>query len=281
MRRRVAAVVLAWAGAAEAGDARWYMQIDNDVAWGTDRWYTSGVRIAREHDGIEWGILQEIYTPDGKYWKPGDTDRAPVGRLFLTAAMHKREGNLFQTLEIDAGIRGPSALGEQTTRDVHSVISAPYVDWSRQLGDSPDIQAVGVRTHRLTDNWKVHYGGVLGTQTIFAHGGFEYRFGANSSATSQLLRFAATPPFDNDEHGWSFFAGASVRGVMRNRLLSTNYDLGGPELEKENIIGRTAFGLAYAQRWGTVEFALASDSREFEGQSAHHRFGSLLFHFAF
>ena len=36
-------------GARADGDIHWYAQIDNDVAFQTDRWYTSGVRIARAH----------------------------------------------------------------------------------------------------------------------------------------------------------------------------------------------------------------------------------------
>ena len=52
-----------------AACAIWYAQIDNDVAFHTDRWYTSGVRVARAHklaEGkyAEFGILHEAYTPD-------------------------------------------------------------------------------------------------------------------------------------------------------------------------------------------------------------------------
>ena len=91
MRGRLAAglFLLAAAPAAHADeDARWYLQIDNDVVFGTDRWYTSGARVARVADGIEWGVAQEIYTPDAKHWTPGTIDRIPTARLLASVARH-------------------------------------------------------------------------------------------------------------------------------------------------------------------------------------------------
>ena len=56
---RVTLSALMWVACAAsvqvfAQEARWYGQIANDVAFGTDRWYTSGVRIAerRRYDQI-------------------------------------------------------------------------------------------------------------------------------------------------------------------------------------------------------------------------------------
>ncbi|HEY2628920.1 MAG TPA: lipid A-modifier LpxR family protein, partial [Usitatibacter sp.] len=59
----IAACALATAAFADDDAARWYLRVDNDVAFHTDRWYTSGVRIARVKDALEWGLTQEIYTP--------------------------------------------------------------------------------------------------------------------------------------------------------------------------------------------------------------------------
>jgi lipid A 3-O-deacylase len=273
---------LALTANASAADARWYTQIDNDVAWGTDRWYTSGVRIAREKDGAEWGVQQEIYTPDAKRWVPGRADRAPVGRLFATYARHERTEGIFQTLEVDLGVRGPAAAGRDAAEQIHHLVPAPQVDWSRQLGNRFDGQAVFVRTQQfLTRQLKLHWGGVLGSQVAFAHVGAEFRVGANASVASPLLRFAATPPFDAGETGWSVFWGASVRGVARNRLLERNYDPFGPALSRERAVVRGTAGLTWTGSWGAFEFSLVGDSREFEGQHAPHRFGSLSLHVPF
>lgn len=281
MRRALLAALLAAAGAVHAEDARWYLQVDNDVVWGTDRWYTSGVRLGRVQDGVEWGLLHEVYTPDAKRFEPGQPDRAPVGRLLAAYARHYREPGVFQTLEIDLGVRGPGALGKEATEEIHHLFPAPRVDWSRQLENRFDGQVVAVRTQSFAAQWKLHLGGVLGTQVAFAHAGVEFRAGANASLASPLLRFAATPPFDAGETGWSLFAGASARGVARNELLSRNYDPLGPGLRRERGIMRGVFGFARTQPWGALEFSLAVDSREFAGQHSPHRFGSLSLHVAF
>ena len=41
MKLACAALLLASGAGAAAEEARWYVRTDNDVAFGTDRWYTS------------------------------------------------------------------------------------------------------------------------------------------------------------------------------------------------------------------------------------------------
>jgi len=191
MRLAAAALaVVALPAAAAPDDARWYVQVDNDVPFHTDRWYTSGVRIARVKDNIEWGLLQEIYTPEGKHWHPGLDDRAPAGRLVLSVARHDVSPEVFQTLELMAGVRGPSSHARETAEDIHQVIAAPFVDWSRQLEDAFDGTLVGVRSQRLGP-LRVHYGAQLGTQVAFAHAGIEARFGPAGDNVGRLSSRAA------------------------------------------------------------------------------------------
>jgi hypothetical protein len=115
---------------------------------------------------------------------------------------------------------------------------------------------------------------------MLAHVGAEARVGSAAHGASRLLRFAATPELSL-EPGWSAYAGASVRGVGRNELLSANYDAGGPALNRETMVTRIAAGIAWSARWGAVTFDLAQDSREFEQQREPHRFGSLAVHLSF
>ena len=279
MRLALGALLLGASGACLAGEARWYLQVDNDVVFGTDRWYTSGVRIARESDGIEVGVLQEIYTPEAKKWHPGVSDRPPAARLLASIAKHDVQPGLFQTLEVMAGVRGPSAWGRQTTEAIHQVIRAPFVDWSRQLPDRFDGTLVAARSQAIgASDWQAHYGVQVGTQLIFAHAGIEWRRGAG---TSRLLRFAATPDMGAASAGWSVFAGAGVRGVARNQLLDGNYDPHLPAADKRAGIARAAAGLAWRGRWGALTFEVAADTREFAGQRTPHAFGSLAFQATF
>lgn len=285
LKRRAAAVFLAFAvTAAAAEDARWYLQVDNDVVFGTDRWYSSGVRLARVDERLEWGLVHEVYTPEAKHWESGVSDRSPVARLLASAALHDRGPGLFQTLELAAGVRGPAALGRQTTEAIHRLIPAPVVDWSRQLENRFDAQLSAVRSQSLgSDRIKAHAGAVLGSDVTFAHAGVEVRFGANASASSELLRFAATPPWADGvpAHGFGAMVGASVRAVARNALLERNYDPLGPDLSRRRSIARLVAGAGWSQPGASLTFALAQDSREFDGQRVPHRFGSLAVHLAF
>ena len=293
MRRLVAAVLAAAAPlAAPAADARWHVQLDNDAGFDTDRWYSSGARLARiaARDGheLEWGLLHEVYTPEAKRFAHGVIDRAPAARLLATIARHDRAGGVFQTLEAGLGVRGPAAHGEAVTDFVHRVIAAHEVDWSREGPNRLDAQAAAVRSHALAPagldslgvrHFEVHYGAVLGTQLAFAHAGAAVRFGAG--APSALLRFAASPPGAGAAHGWGAFAGVSVRAVGRNRLLDTPYEEGAPALERRRGVARFAVGASLTRAWGALALALAQETREFAGQRTPHRFGSLSFAFAF
>ena len=276
----LAAVALPAAAASTNDEALWYLQIDNDVPFGTDRWYTSGIRLARVANGIEWGVVQEIYTPEAKKWRRGIADRAPTGRLLLSLAKHDVTPAAFQTLEVMAGVRGPSAHGRESADAIHQVIPAPFVDWNRQLPDEFDGTLVASRSQTAWGPVKLHFGAQLGTQVVFVHAGFEARVGGAPESAGRLLRFAATPELAKSA-GWSAYAGASVRGVGRNELLSANYDSGGPALQRETMVTRMAAGVAWSGRWGAVTFDLAQDSREFEQQREPHRFGSLAVHVTF
>jgi hypothetical protein len=174
-------------------------------------------------------------------------------------------------------------MGRQATETVHHIIPAPDFDWSRQLPDEFDIQAVAVQTHELSpfasDNTHLalHYGAVLGNQVTFAHAGLELRVGAAQSIAAQGMRFAATPPLSpgNAKPGWSGFAGVSGRWVARNELLSVNANAVGPPIERENGVLRVAGGIAWSASWGALTFSVVQDSREFVTQHSPHRFGTL------
>jgi len=283
--KRALAVLAALASLPAAADLdapQWYLQVDNDVVFHTDRWYTSGVRLARVADQgdyqVEWGLLQEIYTPEAKRFTPGTVDRAPAGRLLLTLARHDRGPACFQTLEVALGVRGPSAEGERATRAVHRLVPAPEVDWSREDGDQLDAQVTAVRSQRFGAA-TLHFGGVAGNTRVFAHAGAQWDFG--TTLDTPLLRFASTPPPQAREPSWGAFVGVSGRAVARDELLDRPYDpfTEAPELRRG--VARLAAGVGTTQKWGSVVFALAADTREFAEQRTGQRFGSLTVHITF
>ena len=278
----MAVVLLAGAGMAHGADdgARWYLRIDNDSFFDTDRWYSSGVRLARVSNGWEAGVVQEIYTPEAKHLNP--VDRAPTARLFASLARHEAGDDFFQTLEVDAGVRGPSALGEQATHAVHQVVHAPPVDWSRQLPDAFDGSVIVARTQSFPGlPLRAHFGATVGTQVTFAHAGLEARFGDARAPSSAMLRFAASPPFAEGARGWSYYVGASARVVARNELLDVGYREAEPAPTPRDTVTRVAAGLAWTGSWGSLTLDLVQDGREFAEQRTAQRFGSLALHATF
>lgn len=284
MRRLAAALFACALAPAAAGEpARWYLRLDNDAFFNTDRWYSSGVRLARVqpragHE-IEVGIQQEIYTPEVKRYEFGVVDRAPTARLQLTAARHDRSPELFQTAEVALGVRGPGALGRQVTEFMHRIIAARDIVWPRQESNRFDGFIAATRTHRR-EWFAVHYGAVLGNEVAFAHAGADVRFGAPGASTF-ALRHVATPPGAEQARGWSGFLGVSVRGVARNEMLRRQYTAFAPELERGTTLGRVAGGIAWSRPGMEVSLAMVQEMREFEGQRQPHAFGSLTLHAAF
>ncbi len=288
-------LVAAAACAARAqAPAQWYVQVDNDVLYGTDRWYTSGVRLARVEPrgghAIEWGVLQEIYTPDAR--RHDRLDRPPAARLLAVLARHDRGEGTWRTLEADVGVNGPAALGREAQDLIHRLVPAPHEEWHVQRDNRFDGSLVVAGTRRLGapagDDVRLnaHYGVVAGTLVAFAHAGLELRVGRGAAAalSSPVLRFAATPPLPagaGAQGGWSAFAGVSVRAYGRNRLLERNPAYPGPTLERRDAVTRLAAGVTWIGRGASVVFAMVRDGRAFEGQRRPHGFGSIALHVPF
>jgi hypothetical protein len=287
LRRLAAALAAAGAFTACAEEPRWYFEVDNDVFLHTDRWYSSGVRVARvapESGGAsEWGLLHEVFTPEAKRFHAGITiDRAPTARLVASHARHWQDDARFATVEVQAGVRGEAAQGERVTRAIHLLVSAPHVDWSREVATRFDGRIAAVES-RSVGPVELHYGAALGNETAFAHAGVQASWGTVRMA-SDVLRFAATPPFalgGPRRDGWGAFIGGNVRGVARDRLLDRGYDPTLPAAQMRRAVARIAAGAALVQGWGMVTFTLAQESRAFDTQREPQRFGSLAVHLSF
>ena len=288
--RRVAwalAVAAISCSAAAQEAPRWYLQVDNDVVFATDRWYTSAVRVARvsrqgDHE-LEWAIQQDVYTPEALEFVRGRIDRAPAGRLLGAVARHDRSAASFTTLQLSLGVNGPSAFGEQATELVHRVIYSTDVAWERELPDRIDVHGTYARSDRF-EHLRLHHGIVVGNVTSFAHVGAEWRFGDRNAldVVSPILRFAPTPPWSGPGvAGWNVFAGASYRYVASSRLLQRPYDPALSALERERSILRVVAGVSWSASRCSATFAIAQDSREFQGQREPQRFGSLTVHVPF
>ncbi|MEM1109844.1 MAG: lipid A deacylase LpxR family protein [Planctomycetota bacterium] len=125
-----------------------------DVIDKTDRHYTSGQgfavawhenagdSIARAFDlpadGTALGLtlVQQIFTPEEINAPVLDPDDRPfAGYLYLGGFWQREYQNVFDHVEIDLGVVGPSSLAEQAQEWIHDVIDDIDPDWVDQLGD--------------------------------------------------------------------------------------------------------------------------------------------------
>ena len=281
--RRLAAAAACLAALGAVAQTQWYVQMDNDLGFETDRWYSSGMRVSavRTHGDHEreLGLLQEVYTPDVKGFRVGAVDRMPTARLFVMAARHDRNEARWQTLEVDVGVRGPSAGGREATRLVHRVVHARDIDWSRQDKDRIDVQLVASRTENVLRAVNLNYGAVLGNELTFLHVGAEYRLGTRgaNAPSAAVLRYAASPPpFGIAVEGcWSAFVAGSGRLVLQNKMLEQGYGFIDDTPTRRRSVVRATTGFSWAWPGGIVTFAVVHESKEFAQQSRGHTFASL------
>ncbi len=149
---------------------------------GSDRHYTSGqgFAIARHQnggdaiadglgisaDGTAVGItlVQQIFTPDNIGPAiPDPNDRPYAGYLYLGGYWQREQNNVFDHVELDLGVVGPSSQAEAAQEWIHDVFDEPDPNWTTQLGDEFAYNLALRRKWRV-DLWN---SGVANEQSVF------------------------------------------------------------------------------------------------------------------
>jgi lipid A 3-O-deacylase len=146
--------VLAWPGEAmqtfiERGRPTTVIDIDNDtlLLTGSDRFYTSGLRLSRSYrmrgdDGWEslgWRIGQQLYTASSIQRRPEQLAALdhPYAGWIYAGLFHRREAGDGSEIAygLDIGCLGPCAGGEWTQNGLHRLLHQPRpAAWSTQIG---------------------------------------------------------------------------------------------------------------------------------------------------
>lgn len=313
------------AGIAEAdssGDT-YTFQIENDRIANTDRHYTAGFRFSWVSEAVDsepqWArdILETIYPfadlREGRIgaafgqsiFTPEDTssrtvvtnDRPYAGWLYGGISAHAQTANIknkiirdrLDTVELDVGIVGPYAFGEQVQNGVHELINvAKSNGWDNQLDNEPGIMLIGERRWRtrplhpmgLELDLIPSIGGSIGNVMTFGSLGAMLRLGQN-------IAFDFGPPLiqpslsglaavDNDtSFGWYVFAGAQGRAVARNIFLDGNTFSDSHSVDKKIFVGDFQFGAAMVIDNARIAITQVFRTREFEGQRQSDRFGAV------
>lgn len=144
--------------------------IDNDFFTGSDRYYSSGLRVAAltpllkdnrfsdeyqnfasrlpglfgDKDALRyrgWAFGHEIYTPRDIFSGEFDpNDRPYAGYLYVSHGLQARTEFSFDHLELSLGVVGDAALGRQFQNTLHTLNGGRLAEgWENQLDNEPTI----------------------------------------------------------------------------------------------------------------------------------------------
>jgi hypothetical protein len=306
--------------------------VENDsLSSGADRNYTSGVEAGyvspnncripdvlddtarpftqffSKADPAFWGLAigQSIFTPEDVAANPAPPDQHPyAGWLYLqfaVAAEIKPSAahpiGYLDTYELQLGVVGPWALGEQAQDSIHKLLGASSANgWDSQLHNELAFAASFDRrwkwgAHPLPIFSALNYdvtptlGFTVGTLRDEARAGFIARIGnaLNSDYGPPRVRpsLAGVEQFYNEPFSWSLFAGVEGRAVARDLFLDGNTFRDSARVSREPYVAdfQTGFSLSsgawrmtYTYVWRTDEFKTQGGRQDFGSLSLSRRF---------
>lgn len=245
-------------------------------------------------------MAQQIYTPEDIDRVDVDpNDRPYAGWLYGGISYHSRTSRRMNTAQLNLGIIGPAALGEEAQDFIHDIRGfQKFNGWDNQLKNEPGFQlmfehrnrvSAGPITPFLDYDLILHSGASLGNVATYLNVGGEFRFGWNlpqDFGTSALRRGGdnSAPGFGdgryqrgsrNQNLGVHAFIATDGRWVLHDIFLDGNTFRDSHSISKRSLVGETAFGVAALYHGWKLSYARVHRSREFHGQPEGHAYGSL------
>ena len=309
------------------GSLTFYTENDKYFA-GTDQAYTNGFKISYLSGDLQNLTGDEVLAParyfaralgrlvpDGHVYKAGfslgqniytpvDTqtttyipgDRPYAAWLYGGVALHVLypdslggRADRLDVFEINLGIVGPSAVGEDVQNGFHEVIDVARANgWDNQIEDEPGVNLIYERRYRLStagarESWGAdfipHAGVSLGNVFTYANAGAEIRAGWRLPADfgSNLIRPSGDSNPDNKRPlcGVFVFAAVDGRAVVRDITLDGNTFKDSPDIDKKPFVADGYVGIGVSTPYLQLRYAQAYRTKEFEGQQDSQVFGSL------
>lgn len=312
-----------WAGGATTptrDDWTLSFYYENDLFYDTDRYYTNGTKfswispnlsetfaraaetpgwlrpVVRQlpfvnepgiHKNIVFSIGQNLYTPtDIVATEPQFDDRPYAAWLYLGVGLHNQTERWLDTIELNLGVVGPWALGEQTQNFVHRARGLQTAEgWDNQIKNEVVVNLIFERRWRRElfggrTGWGAdvlnHAGGSLGTLFTYLNTGGGIRFGWNlpKDFGASVIRLAGdtnAPASLDDlrirrEHvfGAHLFLTVDGRWVLRDLTLDGNTFQESMRIERSWWVGDVSGGLAVIYGAWKLSYAATYRTRTFE-----------------
>ncbi len=292
--------------------------IENDMLASSDRYYTNGIKFgggvpldilqvpaaellrqlapvggSTVHLGMFFG--QNLYTPRSITTStPQPFDRPWAAWLYLGGVAQRAKDNRLDTVELDVGIVGPSALGREVQSGWHKLINSPEpMGWHTQIPNEPAflVSYLAKSKHVLgspagIDLEVVPHGGItVGTVMTLARGGGIVRLGRHMTgfgpdtiepggAMLQNMRRDIEPGRSNNLE-WYVFAGVDHRLVAHNIFLDGTVFRDSPSVQRRPHVYDLTLG--FSMRIDPVRFSLTRVQRSEEFYTASSRGGRQTF----
>jgi len=269
-----------------------------------------GYRGATQYN-ISIGFGQQIYTPKDTNARVLQKDDRPyAGYLYGLLALHAKRYNRLDTIELAAGVIGPSSLAEQSQNEVHRMRGFDTAKgWTHQLRDEPALMLTWSRIWRLNAEAKPGGWGwdilpqvnvSAGTPHTRAGLGTELRFGWNlppDYGTSTIRPGSGiTRPMEEgvpgahshygsdkflDNASLYLFSGADGYGVAWNSFLDGNIWKDSHNVDKFPLAGELYGGAAVILYDFQITYTHVYRAQEYHNQKKSHNFGSITIGYTF
>lgn len=303
---------IAGATAASAADgAAIGVVVENDVLAGSDRDYTSGVKLAyvfpegrhagfarvllgaRDDDRtrLSLGAGQNLYTPEFYGVPSPPAGQHPyAGWLYADASLivERRGGAVVDFLGASIGVVGPAALGEPTQRTLHRITNdIEPLGWDNQLRNEPGVALSFDRQWRAFRDGagKTEFeiapfaGASAGNILTEARAGMTLRIGSGLAQDFGPLRVRSSIPSGGfggrGGFSWSIFAGAAARAVARNIFLDGGTWRDSASVDKKALVGEFQAGLTMNFGKARLSYTQVLRTRQYETEPERHGFGAV------
>ncbi len=240
-------------------------------------------------------IGQNIYTPENtQLTTPQPADRPYAAWLYGSVMFQAYRpesadhGARLDTWEVQLGVVGPAAIGEQVQNGVHRFMNVETAKgWDLQLENEPGINLVYERKWRFDtagarEGWGAdlipHAGFSLGNIFTYANAGGSIRAGYHLPAdfgTSLIRPSGDSNAGRREKFGIWMFGSVDGRAVARDITLDGNTFRDSPSIDKKPFVADLIGGVAIGTRHLQLTYAQAIRTKEFDGQNGHQVFGSL------
>ncbi len=239
---------------------------------------------------------QNIYTPVNIHTPtPDPTDRPYaawlyVGVLFQSynlAGLNADASRWLDAFEVNAGMVGPAALGEEMQNGVHRLLGYEHaLGWSHQIHNEPGLdldyerkwrfQTTGARTG-LGAQLIPHLGACLGNVFTYANAGLEARAGWKlpSDFGTDLIHPSGDTNSARPDGSVFLFGSVEGQAVARDITLQGNIFEDSPSVPMNNFVADLSAGLGLGSRHWQLTYTQDVRTREFTGQLKPDNFGSI------